>query len=183
MRMVNRAHRKGAVMTTIIVKKRRTLTLNRTALPEKEVLPPITKEPEPVISGEARVAENNRRQKEERDRNYHECKAWIFSRWPELFDSKNVKPFELGIGKKIRAEYDSVGGYEVLGFGRTLHISRVLNAWTRRKAYLRALTKDGAQRFDLGGQPTGEVSEDHIASAKDKLEQKKQLDKKKKKGT
>ena len=157
-------------MVTITVKKRRTLTLNRTASPEEKKLPEVPKKQKPAISGEARMIENNRRQKEERDRNYIECKAWIFSKWPNLFDPKNVKPFELGISHKIRDEYDRDGGYEVLGFGRTLPISRVLNAWTRRKAYLRALAQEGAKRHDLNGNLVSDISQEHVISAKDQLE-------------
>jgi len=167
-------------MATIIVKKRRTLTLNRTASPEKKELPTPPKEPKPAISGEARLAENNRRQKEERNRNYRECKAWVFSRWPESFDSKNVKPLELGVSKKIIEEYDRVGGYDVLGFGRTLQVSRVLNAWTRRNAYLRALMQEEAKRYDLNGNPVGDVSPEHVVSAKERLELNKQRAKKQK---
>ncbi|MCV5803485.1 hypothetical protein OFN34_32295, partial [Escherichia coli] len=86
-------------------------------------------QPEP--SGAERLAENNRKQEQERQRNYHACKAWIFSTWPEIFNREDVKPLELGIGKKIIAEYDRAGGAEALGFGRTLQIGRVLKGWTQ----------------------------------------------------
>lgn len=168
-------------MATIIIKKRRTLTLNRTASPEKQEIPAVTQEP--VISGEARTVENNRQQKEERDRNYRECKAWIFSKWPSLFDIENVKPLEIGISKRIREEYDRVGGQEVLGFGRALPVKRVLNGWTSRKAYLRALMQEGVKRYDLDGNSVSDVSQEHAEAAKEKLERRKQYAKKIKKNS
>ncbi|EKB1992593.1 hypothetical protein ONF92_004601 [Vibrio parahaemolyticus] len=155
-------------MTEIVIKKRKTLSLKPKPAPKKE-------ECQPKPSGAERLAENNRKQEQERQRNYHACKAWIFSTWPEIFNREDVKPLELGIGKKIIAEYDRAGGAEALGFGRTLQIGRVLKGWTQRKAYLRALSQEGAFRYDLNSQVVEEVSPEHCEKAKRQLEEKKRM--------
>ncbi len=161
-------------MTTIVIKKRKTLSLLTKATPEPE-------ESKPEISGAERLAENNRKQEQERTRNYYACRDWIFSTWPDAFNQDDIKPLELGVNKQILSEYDRLGGAETLGFGRTLPIKRVLNGWTLRKAYLRALSQEGAFRHDLNGQAVEEVTPEHREKAKIHLEEKKRQEKASKK--
>ncbi|EAW9081156.1 ProQ/FinO family protein [Salmonella enterica] len=73
--------------------------------------------------------------------------------WPELFDLNNPKPLKLGVGKgSLKAS---------------------LVSYTRSFRYLRALIAGGT-RYDLNGQPCGEVTEAQQNDAREALEKARQ---------
>lgn len=131
-------------MTVITTKKRKTLSLNRV-------------KPQPELTGLQRGEEHNKRQMEESQRQYLACENWIYSTWPHLFDRNNVKPFAVGIIELIKTEYDKQGGFEAMGFYRNTPFKKVMFGWTKRKAYQRALVKDGAQRYNLDTVPSSRL--------------------------
>lgn len=157
-------------MTVIITKKRKTLSLNRGGTQGKEKKPELT--------GQQRGEEHNKQQKKESQRQYLACKDWVYNSWPHLFDLDNVKPLAIGIIKNIQTEYDKKGGFEVMGFYRNSPFKKVMFGWTRRKAYQRALAKDGAHRYNLDNEPIEQVSERDKQAAIERLEQLKMRDKK-----
>lgn len=130
-------------MVKVIVKKRKTLLLPKSNTETNEG---VTKE------------------------NKHEmlnkCRSWLKDSWPLLFDPNAVKPLKVGILKDIQAEYDRVGGGDVLGFGRSFHITKVLYSWTKHRKYLKALSCKDAVRYDLVGCIVGKVSPEDAERAK-----------------
>ncbi|MGR6863107.1 ProQ/FINO family protein [Aliivibrio salmonicida] len=95
-----------------------------------------------------------------KNQRYQDCKIWICSRWPAMFDRDNVKPLALGIYRDIAIKHKEDGGFEVLGFGAAVPVKRFLSAWVKRKAYQRALSQSDAQRFNLLGESVSSVSEE-----------------------
>ncbi len=147
-------------MTQIIIKKRRTLSLPKTPAPELEEKKLSREELDQI---EAAIKQQR----------YQDCKKWILSNWPEMFDEKNVKPLALGTYRDIASAHREAGGFEALGFGAAIPVKRFLSSWVRRKAYLRALTSPGAKRFNLKGEAVSEVSQENQKTAAEFLEKKK----------
>src|SRR3546814_18683238 len=81
-----------------------------------------------------------------------------------VFDRENPIPLALGIHRSIRGAIES-GQIECSSPSITYV---ALRSWTRRNPYLRALVK-GGERFNLRGEPEGEVTQDEIEQAIFKL--------------
>ncbi|MGR6863277.1 hypothetical protein ACU5EH_24745 [Aliivibrio salmonicida] len=124
-------------MTNIIIKKRRTLSLPKKTTAVLNVTKPTREELDVIEMG----IKNQR---------YQDCKIWICSRWPAMFDRDNVKPLALGIYRDIAIKHKEDGGFEVLGFG-AVPVKRFLSAWVKRKAYQRALSQFRCAAFQLTG--------------------------------
>ncbi|MFW9651202.1 ProQ/FINO family protein [Vibrio parahaemolyticus] len=132
-------------MAQIIIKKRRTLSLLKDT--------PLKKE-EDKLSRE----ELDRIEAEIKQQRCNDCKNWILSNWPEMFNKKDIKPLALGIHRDIAIAHKQAGGFEVLGFGSAVPVKRFLSVWIKRKAYQRALAAPGSKRFNLSGRESGPVS-------------------------
>ncbi len=167
-------------MTEIIIKKRKTLSLNRT--PKSEETPkkvkPVTLPVPPQISKEEKelnvkhCIEQGTKEKQQR---FKACRSWLFSKWPEIFDKKNVRPLALGIYREIQEAHAEDGGEDVLGFGSAIPVKRNLSKWCGHTDYLKALIKPDAKRYNLQGQVTGEVTEDQASAATTELKRRKRL--------
>ncbi|EEJ1461348.1 prop effector [Salmonella enterica subsp. enterica] len=76
----------------------------------------------------------------------------VLAFWPELFDLDNPKPLKVGVlddlMQDISARNLAIGAGVLRG---------VLASYTRRIRYQKALAAGGA-RYDLNGQPCGEVT-------------------------
>ncbi len=94
-----------------------------------------------------------------------ECGARLAELFPVLFVAPGApgpfKPIKLRIHADIAARAPGVFTKRVLG----IFFSR----YTTSGAYLKALTAPDAQRFDLDGQPAGEIAEEHRAAALEEL--------------
>ncbi|ACB32396.1 hypothetical protein Lcho_0121 [Leptothrix cholodnii SP-6] len=88
------------------------------------------------------------------------CAQQLKSRFPALF-SGAPRPVKLRIQADIQARVPGVFTKQVL--------SAFLRRHTGTTAYLIALTK-ASQRFDLDGQPAGEVSDEHRQAANEELQ-------------
>lgn len=89
--------------------------------------------------------------------------------WPKLFDINNPKPLKLNIVQ------DMVKDIQARGLDMGIGSVRVaLNAYTSHAKYIRCVAA-GGMRYDLNGEPCGEVTETAIKNAKERykvLEQK-----------
>lgn len=136
-------------MVEVVIKKRKTLSLSRTSAPcSKEKLIP---------------------KKVSKHEKINKCKSWLKASWPDLFNPNEVKPLKLGISKDIQNQYDIDGGADVLGFGRSLHITKALHLWTNHKKYLKALCEKDAVRYGIDGLVSDVVSQEHAQNAHDVL--------------
>lgn len=94
-----------------------------------------------------------------------ECGAKLAELFPALFVPPGapgpVKAIKLRIHADIQARVPGMFGKRTLG----VFFSR----YTTSNAYLKALVAPGAQRFDLDGQPAGEIAEEHRAAAVEEL--------------
>lgn len=88
-----------------------------------------------------------------------ECGQQLAQRWPALF-AGSAKPIKLRIQKDIQARSPGT-------FSRTV-LSGFLHRHTGSTPYLLAIAK-GGPRFDLDGQPDGEISEEHRKAATEEL--------------
>ncbi len=88
-----------------------------------------------------------------------ECGQQLAQRWPALF-AGGAKPIKLRIQKDIQARSPGT-------FSRTV-LSGFLHRHTGSTSYLLAIAK-GGPRFDLDGQPDGEISEEHRKAATEEL--------------
>src|SRR3546814_16850327 len=88
----------------------------------------------------------------------------LSKKYPMVFDRENTIPCALGIQRSIRGAIES-GQIECSSPSITYV---ALRSWTRRNPYLRALVK-GGERFNLRGEPEGEVTQDEIEQAIFKL--------------
>lgn len=82
-----------------------------------------------------------------------------------LFSEPEAKPLMIGIKEAMIAEVADKG----LDIPES-HIKQGLHAYINRKAYLKALIL-GGNRFDIHGQPSGEVTPEQQATAAQKLKQ------------
>lgn len=146
------------VMTEIIIKKRRKLTLKKSVDSTPEPLAKPTRE------------ELDRQQAKESNRIYFACRDWIMTSWPEVFDKENIKPLAIGIDDEIREAHRMAGGVEVLKFGSCKPVKKFLGGWVKRKGYLKAMAHDGSQRFNLSGETIELVSPLDREHAKNRLE-------------
>lgn len=87
----------------------------------------------------------------------------VLAFWPELFDLDNPKPLKVGVlddlMQDISARNLAIGAGVLRG---------VLASYTRRIRYQKALAAGGA-RYDLNGQPCGEVTPEQQQEAADAL--------------
>ncbi len=94
-----------------------------------------------------------------------ECGARLAALFPALFIAPGApgpfKPIKLRIHADIQARAPGEFSKRVLG----IFFSR----YTTTNAYLKALAAPGAQRFDLDGQPAGEIADEHRNAAVDEL--------------
>ncbi|EBV5083852.1 proQ/FINO family protein [Salmonella enterica subsp. enterica serovar Minnesota] len=87
----------------------------------------------------------------------------ILALWPELFDLDNPKPLKVGVLDDIQrdiAARDLTTGTGVL--------KAAIASYTRRLRYKKALAAGGA-RYDLNGQPCGEVTPEQQQAAADDI--------------
>jgi sRNA-binding protein len=145
-------------MTKIIIKKRKTLSLK---LPEPEQAKSEVKEKKTP----ADIEEMERQQQELRKKKTSDCRKWLTSNFPEVFNMDEPKPLAIGIADEIKVAYLAAGGLEVLGFGCHLPVRRVLTKWVRHRLYHEAMTQEGAMRHNLKGQPVEPVSDEHANRA------------------
>ena len=145
-------------MTKIIIKKRKTLSLKK---PEPEQDKSKVKEKKTP----AEIEEMERQQQELRKKKTSDCRKWLTSTFPKVFNMDEPKPLAIGIADEIKAAYLAAGGLEVLGFGYHLPVRRVLTKWVRHRLYHEAMTQEGAMRHNLKGQPVEPVSDEHANRA------------------
>lgn len=88
-----------------------------------------------------------------------QCAQALKERFPALFDGP-AKPLKLRIQADIQERAPGVFTKQVL--------SAFFRRYTGSTSYLIALTK-AATRFDLDGQPAGEIAEEHRKAAADEL--------------
>lgn len=93
------------------------------------------------------------------------CAAELKARFPALFGGQ-PKPIKLRIHADIQARAPGV-------FSKTA-LSAFFRRYTGSHGYLIALTK-ATQRFDLDGQPAGELADEHRQAAADELKRRREL--------
>ncbi len=93
------------------------------------------------------------------------CGARLAELFPALFVAPGApgpcKPIKLRVHADILARAPGVFSKRVLG--------AFFSRYTTTTAYLKALAAEGAQRFDLDGQPAGAVADEHRAAAAQEL--------------
>ena len=82
--------------------------------------------------------------------------------FPACFSRSAPKPLKIGLGEEVMA---LAGVHPALADLTRTRIRRALNVYTGAPAYRRALVK-GGPRYDLDGQPAGEVTPDQQAFAR-----------------
>ncbi|EJA5987828.1 ProQ/FinO family protein [Salmonella enterica] len=87
--------------------------------------------------------------------------------WPALFDLDNPKPLKVGVLNDLTEDITARG--LSVGMGA---LKATLGIYTRRIRYQKALAAGGA-RYDLTGQPCGEVTPEQQQNAAAGLNQKK----------
>ncbi|MEN3262674.1 ProQ/FinO family protein [Sodalis endosymbiont of Spalangia cameroni] len=142
------------------------------APPPKPAKPPKAKAPKPVkepkpkqpppkpLSREERIARNRAKKL----RQGQEAIASLVAHWPQLFSLEQPKPLKTGIAADL---LDDIKARE-LDLTRA-RASAALMFYTQTPAYQQAVHA-GGNRFDLGGQPCGEVTEEQQAHALKQLE-------------
>ncbi|MEN3262603.1 ProQ/FinO family protein [Sodalis endosymbiont of Spalangia cameroni] len=136
------------------------------AKPPKAKAPKPAKEPKPKqpppkpLSREERIARNRAKKL----RQGQEAIAGLITNWPALFDVGYPKPLKVGIAADI---YKDIKARE-LELTRA-KASAALMFYTQRAFYQQAVWQ-GGPRFDLRGQPCGEVTEEEQAHALKQLE-------------
>ncbi|ECQ0326215.1 proQ/FINO family protein [Salmonella enterica] len=88
----------------------------------------------------------------------------ILALWPELFDLDNPKPLKVGVLDDI--QQDIAARDLTIGAGA---LKAALASYTRRIRYKKAIAAGGA-RYDLNGQPCGEITPEQQQTAADDLE-------------
>ncbi|EHI7336386.1 prop effector [Salmonella enterica] len=76
----------------------------------------------------------------------------VLAFWPDLFDLDNPKPLKVGVLDDLMQDISASN----LAIGAGV-LRGVLASYTRRVRYQKALAAGGA-RYDLNGQPCGEVT-------------------------
>ncbi|EAP7665171.1 proQ/FINO family protein [Salmonella enterica] len=90
----------------------------------------------------------------------------VLAFWPELFDLDNPKPLKVGVLDDIQR--DIAARSLTIGAGV---LKAAIASYTRRIRYKKALAAGGA-RYDLNGQPCGEVTPEQQQEAADGLKKK-----------
>ncbi|EDW2053695.1 proQ/FINO family protein [Salmonella enterica subsp. enterica] len=90
----------------------------------------------------------------------------ILAFWPELFDLNNPKPLKVGVLDDIQR--DIAARDLTIGAGV---LKAALASYTRRIRYKKAIAAGGT-RYDLNGQPCGEVTPEQQQEAADGLKKK-----------
>ncbi|ECI3890514.1 proQ/FINO family protein [Salmonella enterica subsp. enterica] len=90
----------------------------------------------------------------------------VLAFWPELFDLDNPKPLKVGVLDDIQR--DIAARSLTIGAGV---LKAAIASYTRRIRYKKALVAGGA-RYDLNGQPCGEVTPEQQQEAADGLKKK-----------
>lgn len=126
--------------------------------PAKEPKP--KQEPPKPLSREERIARNRAKKL----RRGQEVIAGLVTHWPQLFSLEQPKPLKIGIAADI---YQDIKGRE-LGLTRA-KASAALMFYTQTLAYQEAV-QVGDSRFDINGQPCGEITEEQKAHAAKQLE-------------
>lgn len=90
----------------------------------------------------------------------------VLAFWPELFDLDNPKPLKVGVLDDI--QQDIVARSLTIGAGV---LKAAIASYTSRIRYKKALAAGGA-RYDLNGQPCGEVTPKQQQEAADGLKKK-----------
>lgn len=91
----------------------------------------------------------------------------ILALWPELFDLNNPKPLKVGVLDDIQR--DIAARSLIIGAGV---LKAAIASYTRRIRYKKALAAGGA-RYDLNGQPCGEVTPEQQQAAADWINRRK----------
>ena len=94
------------------------------------------------------------------------CGARLQALFPALFAAERPKPLKLRIQADIQARAPGV-------FSKPL-LSAFLHRYTTGTAYLNVLSR-ATERFDLDGQPAGELSEEHRAAATEEVKRRRAL--------
>ncbi|ECK2143501.1 proQ/FINO family protein [Salmonella enterica subsp. enterica serovar Enteritidis] len=90
----------------------------------------------------------------------------ILAFWPELFDLDNPKPLKVGLLDDLMQ--DIAARSLTIGAGA---LKAAIASYTRRIRYKKALAAGGS-RYDLNGQPCGEVTPEQQQEAADGLKKK-----------
>lgn len=88
----------------------------------------------------------------------------VLAFWPEQFDLENPKPLKVGVLDDI--QQDIAARNLTIGAGV---LKAAIASYTRRIRYKKALAAGGA-RYDLNGQPCGEVTPEQQQTAVSELE-------------
>lgn len=88
----------------------------------------------------------------------------VLACWPELFDLNNPKPLKTGVLNDLMQ--DIAARDLTIGAGA---LKAALASYTRRIRYKKAIAAGGA-RYDLNGQPCGEITPEQQQTAADDLE-------------
>ncbi|EBQ4836474.1 prop effector [Salmonella enterica subsp. arizonae] len=83
--------------------------------------------------------------------------------WPKLFDINNPKPLKLNIMQDMAKDIQARGLDMGIGSVRV-----ALNAYTSHAKYIRCVAA-GGMRYDLNGEPCGEVTETAIRHAAERF--------------
>lgn len=87
----------------------------------------------------------------------------VLAFWPELFDLDNPKPLKVGVLDDIQR--DIAARSLTIGAGV---LKAAIASYTRRIRYKRAIAAGGA-RYDLNGQPCGEITPEQQQTAADDI--------------
>ncbi|EDX0374186.1 prop effector [Salmonella enterica] len=90
----------------------------------------------------------------------------ILALWPELFDLDNPKPLKVGVLDDI--QQDIAARALTIGAGV---LKAAIASYTRRIRYKKAIAAGGS-RYDINGQPCGEVTPEQQQEAADGLKKK-----------
>lgn len=88
----------------------------------------------------------------------------VLASWPELFDLNNPKPLKTGVLNDLMQDIAARG--LTIGAGA---LKAALASYTRRIRYKKAIAAGGS-RYDLNGQPCGEITPEQQQTAADDLE-------------
>lgn len=86
----------------------------------------------------------------------------LLTHWPEAFSLNAPRPLAVGTAELIAADMCARG---ITGTGK---IRSAVAMYTRRASYLKALAAGGA-RYNLAGEPAGEVTEEQQKLARETL--------------
>lgn len=127
--------------------------------PPKPAKLPKAKAPKP-LSREQRIARNRAKNL----RRGQEAIARLITHWPQLFSLDHPQPLKIGIADDILADIKACE----LDLTRA-RVSAALMFYTQNAAYQEAVLTGGS-RFDLSGQPCGEITAEQQTHASRQLE-------------